>query len=243
MTLLMRSEFQAVPAKLEYVNRKGGIRAGITVNADANCRHALFDASGSQVLVVIADPKRWAARMDEIKAKDDQLELFDPSANYDPKVDQPGYRRDQDPFIKAGKSWADLKSSFGVGDAAKPPEGGAVPAFEPLLPDGAPRCLCGVEKTDIQCGLPRDHEGEHKLTQFGAGDSDLPEDQARLVAQRILQEQLAEAGVVVSLGALQAATEEQQNEARAWVETYLTDPKACTIERPAWLPAPNIGEA
>lgn len=188
IVLLMRSEFQAVPAKLEYVNRKDGIRAGLTVNADAVCRHALFDASGSQVLVVIADPKRWTQRMDEIKAKDDQLELFDPAANYDPSVDQPGYRRDQDPLLP-GKSWADLKASFGV--TQEPP----------------------------------------------AGDDNAAD--PKLVAQRILQEQLAEAGIAVSLGAVQAATEEQQNEARAWIETYLSDPNGCTIERPAWLPAPD----
>lgn len=190
---LMRADFQAVPAKLEFVSRKDGIKAGLTVNADAVCRHALFDAAGAQVLVVIADPKRWTERMDEIKAKDDQLELFDPAANYDPSVDQPGYRRDQDQHAPAGKTWADLKKSFGVAE-----------------PEATP-----------------------------PAESDLSPEQQKLVALNMLLEQLAEAGVVLSLGAVQAATEEQVNEARAWVETYLTDPNACTIERPAWLPAPN----
>ena len=202
VTLLMRADFQAVPAKLNFVNRKDGIRAGITVNGDAVCRHALFDAAGGQVLVVIADPRRWTERMDEIKAKDDQLELFDPSANYDPAVDQPGYRRDQDPLAPAGKTWADLKASFGVAqpEDTNPPEG--------------------------ETGEP-------------PPATDLSEDQQRLVAQRILQEQLAEAGVAVSLGQVQAASEAQQHEARAWVESYLVSREACTIERPAWLPPPK----
>jgi hypothetical protein len=200
-TIMMRADFQAVPAKLLFVNRKDGIRAGLSVNGDAICRHALFDAAGGNVLVVIADAARWTERMDEIKAKDDQLELFDPAASYDPSVDQPGYRRDQDPLAPAGKTWADLKKSFGVGEDQ--------PAGEPPAGEEPP--------------------------QIPEGESLTPEQEAE-AAMRLLQDQLSQAGVSISLGALQAATEEQRNEARAWVETYLTDPNACTIERPSWLP-------
>lgn len=59
---------------------------------------------------------------------------------------------------------------------------------------------------------------------------------SRLIRQRMLQEKLADADLFVSLGMIQGATETQFEDARLWVETYLLDPKACTIERPAWLP-------
>lgn len=225
--LLVRGEFQAVPAKLLYVNRKDGIRAGITVNGDALCRHALFDAAGAQVLVVIADPKAWTERMDEIKAKGDQLELFDPAANYDPSVDQPGYRRDQDPFIRAGKSWQELKSSFGI-DLSK--------QFQALLPDGAPRCQSNVGNDDAaQCGLKRDHEGPHKLPE--AGDAgELPDGGERLWKEKALQEKLAENGVAVSLGALQAWGLLEYEAVVSWLEAYIVDPTSCPIPRPSFLP-------
>lgn len=251
VVLLMRADFQAVPAKLEFVSRKDGIKAGLTVNADAVCRHALFDAAGAQVLIVIADPKRWTERMDEIKAKDDQLELFDPAANYDPSVDQPGYRRDQDPYVPAGKTWADLKASFGVAPPeGKPDDTKGPTVFDAALAewqkqyDAAFLELFGKPHGDLtteELASPEAVEAHNKvLERIGlAPFTDLTEDQQRRAAENALQEQLAEAGVVVSLGALQAATEAQVNEARAWVETYLVDPNACTIERPAWLPAPN----
>lgn len=120
--MLTASNFQAVPAKLEFVNRKGGIRAGLTVAADSLCRHALFDAAGGKVLVVITDPNAWLQRMDEIKAVGNQADLFESDANYDPTRDQPGYRRDQDPFAP-GISWAEMKAKLASGDAAKVPAG------------------------------------------------------------------------------------------------------------------------
>jgi hypothetical protein len=120
--IMMRSEFQAVEATLEYVSRKKGFSAGISVKTDALCRHALVDAVGGRVLVVIADPARWAERMDELKAKGNQADLFDPAANYDPTRDQPGYRRDQDPLLTTGKSWDALKHDlFGPSFADDPP--------------------------------------------------------------------------------------------------------------------------
>jgi hypothetical protein len=231
--LLVRGEFQAVPAKVEYVNRKGGIRAGLTVNGDALCRHALFDAAGANVLVVIADPKAWTERMDEIKAKGDQLELFDPSANYDPSVDQPGYRRDQDPYIRAGKSWQELKSSFGVigVDLAR--------AFEALLPDGAPRCMSCVDNDDdVQCGLKRDHEGPHKAPEAGDA-SEVPGDWLA----RALRERLAEHGVDVSLGTVQAWDALDNAAVVSWLDLYAADPAACKIERPSFLPPPQLPPA
>jgi len=247
VTILMRSEFQAVPAKLDSIHRKDGIRANITVNGDAVCRHALFDAAGAQVLVVIADPKRWTERMDEIRAKDDQLELFDPAANYDPAVDQPGYRRDQDPLAPA-KSWADLKKSFGVGEGTAPPpaEGEAEAAAERQKRYNAAFLeVFGREfdsLTEEEKASTEVLEAHNKVVEkLGLGEkvATASEDNATLVAQRILQEQLAEAGVAVSLGAVQAASEAEQNAAKAWVETYLAVGPECTVERPAWLPAPQ----
>ena len=118
--MLTASEFQAVPAKLEFVNRKGGIRAGVTVNHDALCRHALFDAQGKQVLIVIVDPERWLNRMDELKAVGNQQDLFDRTdSEYDASKDQPGYRRDQDPFAPA-VPWSEMKAKLGLGSEPLP---------------------------------------------------------------------------------------------------------------------------
>lgn len=125
---LARGTYPAVPATLEYVGNRKGIAASLTIAKDALCRHELFDAQGSQVLVVIAKPEQWFQRIDEIRAKSDQADLFEGDANYDPARDQPGYRRDQDPFQPAGPSWADLKKSLAKPadpDAAKSAEGEA----------------------------------------------------------------------------------------------------------------------
>ncbi len=130
--IMMRSEFQAVEATLEYVSRKKGFAAGLSVKPDALFRHSLVDAVGARVLIVIADPNRWVERMDELKVKGNQIDLFDTSSrsNYDPARDQPAYRRDQDPLAPAGKSWADLKAS--LGGSGK--DAGTVPPGDSLTP-------------------------------------------------------------------------------------------------------------
>jgi hypothetical protein len=123
--IMLTSEFPAVQADVDHVSFKGGIVAGLKIPKDAPYRHQLADAQGMKVLVVISDPQRWMNRMDEIKARGDQIDLFD--ADYDPARDQPGYRRDKDPLLPAGPTWADLKKSL-TGETkpgeseTKPPE-------------------------------------------------------------------------------------------------------------------------
>lgn len=121
--IMLTSEFPAVQADVEHVSFKGGIVAGLKIPKDAPYRHQLADAQGMKVLVVISDPQRWMNRMDEIKARGDQVDLFD--ADYDPARDQPGYRRDKDPTAPAGPSWADLKKS--LQGETKPGEGETKP--------------------------------------------------------------------------------------------------------------------
>lgn len=194
--MLTASEFQAVPATLDFVNRKGGIRAGITVQKDALCRHALFDAAGSKVLVVIVDPQRWLQRMDELKATGNQQDLFNSDATYDPKVDQPGYRRDQDPFAP-GVSWADMKAKLGIeGETSDKP----ADAEKPATPTGDDQA---VDPAAVQI--------------------------------RELHERLVAAGCDISLGAVQARTDEERLHAVQWLE-YAQIGDGNPIARPEWLP-------
>lgn len=233
LTLMMRSEFQAVPAKLEFVNRKEGIRAGLTVKGDAVCRHALFDASGTQVLVIIADPKQWTARMDEIMAKDDQPDLFDTSVNYDPARDQPGYRRDQDRLAPAGKTWAELKESFGVAGENKQPDYQTRydAAFAEIY---GKKPLELTEDERASDAVLRAHNAAvEKLG--GPKVSDLPEDRERVITQRILQEKLVGLLYMVSLGAIQAWTPEEFAEVERWADEIAKDGTSSTLP-PSCLP-------
>lgn len=233
VTLLMRSEFQAVPAKLEFVNRKGGIRAGITVNGDALCRHALFDAAGGNVLVVIADPKRWTERMDEIKAKDNQQDLFDPSANYDPAIDQPGYRRDQDRLAPAGKTWAELKASLGAAPAEPEPKPEVDEAAErQKLYDFAFAKVYGKSPLEL---TEEERTSDAVLRAHNEAVALIGAEADELVGERILQERLAEHGFPISLGTIQSLTHDEYEEGRRWVEAYSNNPEACTLDRPLWI--------
>lgn len=212
--IMMRSEFQAVEATLEYVSRKKGFSAGITVKTDALCRHALVDAVGARVLVVIADPKRWTERMDEIKAKGNQPDLFDSAANYDPARDQPGYRRDQDPLQPAGKTWAELRANL----TGKNPDEQDAAAATP----GAETPAEGTPATEGRELTPKE------------------EVNLELIA---LQEKLAQApSVVVSLGFLQSRTAAEIAACVAWLAFYNGEKKPDAADeipdRPEWLPLP-----
>jgi hypothetical protein len=205
---MLASEFKAIPAKLEYVSRKKGIAAGLTVDTRAMYRHALSDATGSHVLVIIADPEQWLERMDEIKARGDQLDLFNPDANYDPAIDQPGYRRDQDP-LAPGRAWSDLKQSLGLKDPADPAE----PKPE--------------EPTDGEGPPPMD---------VPEGDSLTPE-QEHAAGLLQLRADLADLDVHISLGALQARSEGDILAASVWIEWARSGRKgADKLGRPSWLP-------
>lgn len=244
ISFMLTSDFQAVAAKLEYVGRKKGIQAALSVSTTAMYRHALFDAQGQNVLVVIADPEKWLGRMDEIKARGDQLDLFDAGADYDPKRDQPGYRRDQDP-LAPGKTWDELKRSLQIG-GTKPAEGETKP------PDGdtaeRPKvCVTFGDDPDAPgncalCGQPREAHPDAPPPVVVA--SSLTPEQEHEATLRMLQEELAGIGIVVSLGLLQARGDADILAATCWVEAYREnagDAKEM-LERPAWLPEPGAAK-
>jgi len=216
IAILMRGEFAAVPADLEFVNCKNGISAGLKIQKDALYRHQLFDAQGQKVLIVLANADRWLTRMDEIKAKGNQIDLFD--GDYDPAVDQPAYRRDRDRMAPGSPTWADLKKSL----TAPPPDGETKP------PESETK---GAEDGTI---LPADETPGEII--FGTAAT---EEQERTATLRSLQEQLASIGVGISLGALQAFTAEQIAATTGWAAAYAADPVSCKIARPLWLPIPE----
>jgi len=166
--IMLTSEFPAVQADVEHVSFKGGIVAGLKIPKDAPYRHQLADAQGMKVLVVISDPQRWMNRMDEIKARGDQIDLFD--ADYDPARDQPGYRRDKDPIAPAGPTWEDLKKS--LKGETKPPQSETT-AAGPDTPTPPPE-LPTEYKAEAAAPIDRrDAEGNWapvKLKQIARGD-------------------------------------------------------------------------
>lgn len=217
---ILTSNFAAVPGKLEDVSKSKSIKARLTVDTRAMYRHALFDAQGSHVLIVIADPAEWLARMDEIKARGDQLELFSPDANYDPERDQPGYRRDRDPYAP-GKSWDELKKSLGA----------ATPETKPADPD----TKADQGETPAASG---ETSGATEETQTPQGES-LPAEKERAAELRTLQERLAAVGVEVSQGTLQSRSDADILAASLWLNWYEGNPGAAFLDRPAWLPEPE----
>jgi hypothetical protein len=216
--LMLRSEFPAVPAELDGINLKNGITATVKIAKDALYRHSLFDAQGTQVLMVVADPERWMNRIDEIKAKDDQLEMF--SGDYDPSVDQPSYRRDQDRVAPAGVTWDKLKAQLTTPKPGDPPK-----PEEPAGQEQAP-------STDAQ------PDGEAPLL-FGSAAT---EDEERRAALGMLQEQLAAIGIALSIGTIQAWTADEMRVVREWADVYAKTPagEECPIARPHWLPIPDL---
>jgi hypothetical protein len=170
--IMLTSEFPAVQADVDHVSFKGGIVAGLKIPKDAPYRHQLADAQGMKVLVVISDPQRWMNRMDEIKARGDQIDLFD--ADYDPARDQPGYRRDKDPIAPAGPTWADLKKS--LKGETKPPDGETKPPESETTAAGPtpPPALPTEYKAEAASPIDRrDAEGNWapvKLKQIARGD-------------------------------------------------------------------------
>jgi hypothetical protein len=273
--IMLTSEFPAVQADVEHVSFKGGIVAGLKIPKDAPYRHQLADAQGMKVLVVISDPQRWLNRMDEIKARGDQIDLFD--ADYDPARDKPGYRRDKDPIAPAGPTWEDLKKSLKgptkPAESETPAAGQATPAPPPALPT--------EYKAEAAAAMERrkaDGEWELvKLKQVARGDvirlpgfdatfvaktpslkgkegvytvqvepepalivgSALTGDQEKRAATVGLQELLANVGVALSLGAIEAFSPEQVAATAEWVQAYAAKPEACKIARPLWLPIPE----
>lgn len=209
---MLTSEFAAVSAKLESVSRRKGIAAHLTVATNAQFRHALYDATGQHVLVVIADPAQWLQRMDEIKARGDQLDLFDPDSNYDPERDQPGYRRDRDP-LAPGKSWDQLKADLMGGTPAPNPDAIKEPGAPPPAAETSP-----AVDTSSESLTP---EQEHQAT------------------LRELLDRLTGHGVVVSLGELQSRSDADILAVTLWLNWYESEGiNVPYLERPAFIPEP-----
>lgn len=181
--IMLTSEFPAVQAEVDHVGFKGGIVAGLKIPKDAPYRHQLADAQGTKVLIVISDPARWMNRMDEIKARGDQIDLFD--ADYDPARDQPGYRRDQHPLAPAGPTWADLKKSLKgepkpadaetkAADGGTPLPASETPAADPAPPPELPseykaRGASPIDRRSAD-GTPEGKWAPVKLKQIIRGD-------------------------------------------------------------------------
>jgi hypothetical protein len=230
--MLTTGSFQAVPAVLEYIGRKGGITGKISVRKDELCRHALFDAQGSKVLVVITDPNQWLQRMDELKVHGNQADLFDSDANYDPAKDQPGYRRDQDQHAPAGPTWAELMADL------KGKDGTTLPKGETKKPD--PETPAPEGGTTPPAGETKPQDGETAPPAPPGDDKTVDEHRVTL---EMLREQLGELGVVLSLGALQKRTDADILAATLWVEaTKKLGPAETEKSRPAWFPEIKRGK-
>ena len=223
VNIFMRGEFPAVQADLKAISWQSGITATLSVQRDALYRHALCDAQGAKVLVIIADAARWTDRMDDIKAKADQLELLE--ADYDPSVDQPGYRRDHD-RLAAAPTWADLKQSLKANKEDSTEIEGE--AKEP-------------EK-------PASDEPSEKPDSLEQVESETPKQAQRRTAidkkakHLELHHKLASVGVAISLGALQALNREKIKLTQEWIDLFAADPGSCKLARPLWLPIPDKGE-
>lgn len=223
-TMFLQGSFPAVSAELKGVTFGATIGATLAVARDALHRHALSDAQGHKVLVIIADASRWTARMDEIKARADQLDLWD--EDYDPAKDQPAYRRDQDRTM-TGPSWADLKKELGV-KGQVPGEG------EPLAADApAP----STEEPKPEVPPEEGPKGEAPIV-----DTDLPEHRIRAAEIYGLREKLGSVGIGVSFGALNVRTLEELKAVSDWVEAYAANPADHRDLKPEWLPPFDKGE-
>lgn len=264
---MLTSDFAAVPAKLEDLSRRKAINARLTIATNAMYRHALFDAQGQHVLLVIADPDKWLTRMDEIKARGNQLDLFDPDANYDSERDQPGYRRDRDP-LAPGKSWEELKRSLGHSDTGAPPPAPAA-AAEPAAAPAAPqpekstserrqeaydaaflriygkanKDLDETERTSPAVLQAHEQAADEALQQVPLEvvehTESLTPEQEHTATLRELQEALAAIGVEVSLGALQSQDDANILAASLWLKWYKSEGiDVPFLDKPSWLPDP-----
>jgi len=136
MSVLLAGKFPACVASLDRVVFAGGIKAILTVEKGARSRHELSDGVGKRILVVMADPDEYLQRMDEIKAKATQRDLFEASKSadtkYEPDQDQPGYRSDE-PAADPGKTWADVNELLESADTLELDPGSPKPLWEQAL--------------------------------------------------------------------------------------------------------------
>lgn len=65
----------AIPATLEQVTVKDGIKGVVTVSRTDSSRHYLCDAVGRAVMIVVADPSEFAGGAGDVKPDPDQPPL------------------------------------------------------------------------------------------------------------------------------------------------------------------------
>jgi hypothetical protein len=70
-------DFMNIPAAVESVTFKGGVKAVVKLAKGTDGAHSLADCEGRQVLIVIASPDEYIEGIDQVKAKADQSELFE----------------------------------------------------------------------------------------------------------------------------------------------------------------------
>lgn len=68
--------YPACPATLGKVSFSDDISVTVKVPKKSEHRHALADAAGTSVMVVIADPEKWLQDLDRVKTNADQGDLF-----------------------------------------------------------------------------------------------------------------------------------------------------------------------
>lgn len=125
LMMLFRGQYPACEATLEDIRIKRGLQVKLKIAKGAQNWHEIVEAEGQRVLIVMADPETYLARMDEIKAAANQRDLF--TGDYK-GTDE--YRRDE-PAPPIDQSWQDLIDSL-----EQPPEEGELrfgaAADEPL---------------------------------------------------------------------------------------------------------------
>lgn len=142
LNVLFRGAYPAVGAQLDSITIKNGISVKATIPKGSRAWHELADAQGQQILLVVADPELYAARMDEIKAAADQGDLFDGSY----KGTQ-GYRRDETP-PPPDVSWADVTKKM-EDEGMPPPDAEPVITFGQAADEPAPKKSMGQQAQEL----------------------------------------------------------------------------------------------
>lgn len=118
--ILMNGQFQSIACSLEGITIKDDVKIGLTMKpGDAN-RHALYDAKGKEVLLVLASTEQYLARMNEIKPDKDQRDMLDDAVSVVLPLDQKKYRKDEDAHAPLGMTWEALKNKLNESAPAAP---------------------------------------------------------------------------------------------------------------------------
>ncbi len=75
LSLIVSDERPVLPATVESVTFKDGIKATLKLSKYAGARHDLADKEGKDVIIVIVDPAEYLQGVHDIKGDPDQTEL------------------------------------------------------------------------------------------------------------------------------------------------------------------------